>query len=33
MDPRLLKVVQRDPTRINFEPSERARLLCLHGLS
>jgi alkane 1-monooxygenase len=33
MDPRLLKVVQRDRARINFEPSEQARLVRLHGLS
>jgi len=32
MDPRLLAVTERDPKRINFQPSARARLIRRHGL-
>jgi alkane 1-monooxygenase len=30
MDARLLDVVQRDPSRINFDPRQRQRLLARH---
>ena len=32
MNPRLLAVVQRDTTRINFQPGQRARLMQRYGL-
>jgi alkane 1-monooxygenase len=32
MDHRLLKVVGRDPARINFHPAQRERLMRMHGL-
>ena len=33
MDKRLLAAVNRDPSRINFHPSQRARLMAKHGLA
>ena len=32
MDPRLLRAVQRDPTRINFQPAKRQKLMRKYGL-
>jgi alkane 1-monooxygenase len=32
MDPRLLRAVQRDPTRINFQPAKREKLMKKYGL-
>lgn len=32
MDPRLLRAVQRDPTRINFDPFKREKLMKKYGL-
>ena len=32
MDPRLLRAVQRDPSRINFAPAKRERLIAKYGL-
>jgi alkane 1-monooxygenase len=32
MDPRLLRAVQRDPSRINFQPARREKLMKRHGL-
>jgi alkane 1-monooxygenase len=33
MDKRLVEAAGRDPTRINFAPGERARLMARHGLA
>jgi alkane 1-monooxygenase len=32
MDPRLVEVVERDPSRINFDPGQRERLCAKYGL-